>query len=493
LNRIRINSELVYSLESFGQPAFRVATAETGADVTVWSGVLRYWGTTLEYRIRVGDTVSGTPSFVIEVEDVPGSGTYTAAVTTSGLVANTTYVGTASLTGLALTKGTVYKVRVRAVTADLEVCYLATRTSPTYTWTAFASLADGTVWTPAQWAILRNNLLYLYDQLAGAWTPTHADLGSPIATTPYADLGDDAKRNDPETIWRGWIQHRADALAYRLGGWATGPGINSDQPICLVYCDPDTSVPPVVTFANPLGIAYDYAFGNLLWGRANTRPPSSPGHDANADTTGDFYATAYVSASQPHTVAPFLAQISTSTDDDLVSPDTPLDSLSKGTWYEIRCMRHEHNSAANADAFSGACQIVYEVQGVPDTADYSPIDAFAHGEYVDGTSSDLATLVANLTELKTRVDNYPSLLCPIASDLWFYRRGDVLLWSGNDVTLSYTPGRWPKRGLTASSKSLGSTSGTGVFDLRSLSGHAPGQLYSLSGNSIWALEVFEEA
>lgn len=491
LNRLRRNAEYLYALEAFGQPVFRMVPGGSNSSTTtgIWQGVMRHWSANLGYSVRVQGTPGASPSFVIQIEI---ASVWTTVKTQGSLAADTTYEGAIDLTAVAgLTKGSVYPVRVNSTNAIVEINRLFTYGSlPAaqggYEWQAWGSFADGTVPTAAELNRFANNLNYLHDQLAGPWTPTHAAMGALLSKTDYADLGDDVDRLPTNSIWTGWVQHRADYIAYQIGGRGHDSNALNEHPVSIVLTDPDTSAPPVTTFANPLGIAYDWFGGNILWGSANTRPPADP----DTDTTGDFLTDPFASGA-PLVVRPYLARISTSTDNDLVTPDTPLDSLVKGEWYQIRCMRHDFG-ATGSELIDAACQIVYEVGGTPDPTGWTNITAFAHGDYVDGTSSALANLKANIDLLKTRIDDYPHLLCPYGDDLYFYRRGNVLLWGGTNVTLYYVKGRWPNRGLSASSVSLGTETGVGVFDLRSLTGNVIGGYYYLVGDTdLWAFEVLD--
>lgn len=488
LNRFRRNAEYLYALEAFGQPVFRMVPGGSNSATTtaIWSGRMRHWSANLGYSVRVQGTPGASPSFTIQIEI---ASVWTTVKTQSGLAADTTYEGAVDLTAVAgLTKGTIYPVRVNSTNAIVEINRLFTYGSlPAaqggYEWQAWGSFADGAVPTAAELNRFANNLRYLHDQLAGPWTPTHAAMGAALSKTDYANLDDDVNRLAPQSIWTGWVQHRSDYAAYQIGGWPADSAALNDHPVSIVYVNPNTAAPPVATFGNPLGIAYDWASGNILWGSANTRPPADP----NTDTTGDFLTSGYV-ANPPHTVRPYLARISTSTDNNLATPGFPLASLVKGTWYQIRCMRHDFGGTGGQN-ITAACQVVYEVGGTPDPTGWTTIAAFTHGEYVDGTSSKLANLKANIDLLKTRIDNYPHLLCPYGDDLYFVRRGDVLLWGGTNVTLHHNKGRWPERGLSESTITLGTETGVGVFDLRSLSGHVHGGLYYVTGTNVWALEV----
>jgi len=485
LNRYRRNAEYCFALEAFGQPVFRVVPGgtTTSTSTALWSGRMRHWHSTLGYSVRVAGAPGAGPSFTIQVEI---AGVWTTLVTVSGLVTNTTYEGTVDLSAVAgLVKGTVYPVRVNSTNAVVEVNRLFTYGSlPAaqlgYVWQAWGSFADGIVPTAAELNRFANNLNYLRDQLAGPWTPTHATLLiSGMPSISYADFGSDGNRNTPSSGWRGWVNHRSDYLAYQVGGWIPVSG-GHDQTISVVIANPNTAAPPVATIANPVGIALD------------ANPFTPPIHYLwGTDPAGDFYASD-ATANPARTVRPYLTRISTSTNNNLTTPGTPLSALTRGSWYEIRYMRHALNPDYSSEAVDGAFQVVYEVGGTPDPAGWVNVAAFAHGDYLDGTSAKLADLKANIDLLKTRIDNYPSLLCPLGSALYFVRRGDVLLWGGTNVILHWNKGRWPTRGLSESTTTLGTNAGTGVFDLRALSGNVHGGMYYLTGSNVWALEVLAD-
>lgn len=481
LNRYRENAEYLLALEAFGSPAFRVARGgATGATTTaIWSGVYHHWGTTLGYGVRVA-SVGASPSFVIQMEI---AGVWTAVATQGSLTADDTYNGTASLTGLGLTKGTVYPVRVNSTNAVIEVNRLYSYGSLTYSWQAFAATTNGTVWTTAEWGALRNNLLYLWDQLAGAWTPT-----SPITLTAITNGGisGDAGRLPDATPWRGYLHHRSDYLAYQIGGQAHDTNATSGAILVPSLSQVTATSPTTYNTGKAVGFLYNAGSAN----KYGDYPPVT-GTD-NDNTAGAFTISGYA-ANIGHQHQPYLTQISTSTD-AIPATSYPLSGIARGTWLEARLSRVD----GNAELYDATLLALFETAGVPDLTGWVSLAAFAHGDYPIGAGGKVADLVANCTELKARIDNYPSFLIPYTASAYFVHRSDVLIWSGTNVTLSYTQGPWPARGLASQTITLGTSATPATFDLRSLSGLEYGGLYWLTesnsaGDTLYAYEVPEGA
>lgn len=479
-NVLEANAEAVLSYEAFGMPVFRVTYDS-------WDGVMIHWSATLGWSIRAVTPAAG--SFVVQIENPFGSGTWQTLATQAGLVDNTTYSGTADLSAVApaLVKGTPYRLRVRPTSSGIEVNRVFHYGSlPVdqggYVWTAPGSLTDGTVWDAAAWNALINNLRYLKDLVAGPRAPTRAALGM-VASSASLGPPFDARRRPDDTPWRGYFNHRlADNVAYQIGGWPAGPGDTNGgrANLTIVRVDPSTA-PPTYGDWGSLGAYYeDPTPGLFAWG---DDPPKFRG----ANRSGTLWIDGFVT-SPPHKVLPFLGSISGATDNSGPPGSSDLTGIPRGEWLEIRLNRHD-----SSQVYTLIMEALFSVRGEPDLTGWTALSRLQHGDYVDGTSAVLANLVANLAELKTRCEGFPHLPVETGYDHYYwYRRGDILRWAGSDVVLHWTRERWPARGLSESTLRLGTSLTGEQFDLRGAGGLVPGGMYYLTGSGeVWGLELLD--
>jgi len=477
LNTLLANADFLLWQEAWGLPAFRVA-------IDTWDGWMRHWGSHLNYAIRT-ESPAGGSSFQIAIEVPVDSGTWADVISVGGLVHQRTYRGSVSLTGSGLVKGTFYRVRVRKTgTVTLEVNRLFQTGSADRAWTAPASVANGLVWTAAEFNRLRSNIFYLYDLLACGRPPTHATLSMALGNGGLS--GSDESRNPSATAWRGFTQLRgADWLAYQIGGRGASRADTSGALLNagLVRKD-ETTDPPTLVATSGVGVYYNAFFTTYAWG---DDPPLG---DINDNLAGTFQVGGYFNG-QPMEVLPKLARIGTSTD-AVPAAGFPLVGIPREEWVEVRVARHD----GNGESYDGAIQLVQAVRGAPDLTGWQAVAPFAHGEYLDGTAGQkLDALVDNLALLRSRIEGFPLLLPAQGPDLYFYHgAGPILRWIGSNVILHWIKGVWPKRGLKEQTLSLGTSGEWAAFDLRGADGLVPGGMYYLSGDTnLCGLEVFEDA
>lgn len=485
LNGLIANAEYLYGLEAFGACVFRMTRG-------AWSGHMLHWSKWLGWEIRVTELYADPAacSVIIQI-DTNRDGTWATTILNQTPIAATgTLTGTFDLSSLGLTKGVVYAVRVIPTNVAIEVWQLSHHGSlPSaqggYEWqTMSMALANGNVPTAADLGVWRNNLLYLRDQLGGPWTPTQ-----PLDVANGAGLNQIFLAGAPTTHiypastdptyfpWVGYVNHRSDYLAYRIGGYVdNASGFTDPHPIDLLYDHRQVGACEAFPFAADFtDNSQRVRWNGSVW---------TSSYDGSRATTGQIrYVEDRLAYLPSSTNAVDLAGAGTDKTNTTWNAASgglvtnTLSHLAKRNWYEIHIARHRwiagNTPTNNAWAL---LNYVFEVQGLPDAQEgantWAAMTPLAHGDYPDVSAGQtLKKLDDNLVNiLKPRIEDYPFLLCSNTpqTDKYFYRRGDLLLWKGTNVVLYYTKEPIPTAGQTQTLVSLGTTADTAAFDLRSL-------------------------
>lgn len=477
VNRLLANAEYLYALEAFGAPVFRVvnANAENTANAVVWSGYLRYAHRMIKDAIYVDTAnVGGTGSYKLQI-DTTGAGGWVDVYQRNTIAAATTYYDEHDITGSptwdALTKGSIYKVRILASYCKLEILRVFTDTVlPTtksgYVWQSMPNVSNGQVLTAADWNTYRNNLLYLRDVLAGPWTPVaeEQDTGA-MSAVAWDQHGAAGNRNPPQTVVRGTVQHRSKYLATRHGGFPTDTSSLNGQYSRMTFN------------GYPIGTR-SITNGDTKW-------------QGDVETDGWVGGQGAAIGSQAKKVEDRVIDLTTSQNADGTA-NTNLTGLSRGTWYEVRLSRGVKSN--DGQPISGSFNYVFQVQGDPDPTGWNALAPVNHGDDVaGGIGSKLDLLQANLNTLKARVDSFPSLVSwDVAKNKYFYHRSPILLWQGTNVDLYYVRARIPVSAGTVQQKvTLGTSPVPAAYDLRALP-DLPFGAYLYVVNADFAFEVLPD-
>lgn len=347
----------------------------------------------------------------------------------------------ASLTGLGLTLGGFYPLRVQARNGGICISRLAVVGSASYSYTALPTVTDGQHLHYNDWNIYPGNLLYL-KQLVD--TPRGPTWGVGNGTT-----GRSAWASGPTWIWRGAFSHSGGKyLKWRVGGKHTGLNFT----IKIYYNG-------TLLEASP-GCGYTYSEG----GGGPTYYNGYHDISNHGLTPGTWYDVA-------------VSVTSTGADSDLQGWVDYMFESDGEPAAALACSRTQHGNYVLGDHEAG----MFNMADL--NADFATVKAAAD-KCVQIPPPDIATESGTWPTPESGAGTY------LPNDLSYTRQRTTLLWSANvgsteEIVLYYGDGTSPPYERLG----VGVTSGT--LDLRTISGITVGIRYWLTPREhiIYAFEV----
>jgi hypothetical protein len=358
----------------------------------------------------------------------------------------------ADISGLGLTIGNVYDVKVQIRNCAVNVRYIYGEHVLGETYSLPASVADGVNLHYHDWNLYTSSLDYLKRAVDTPRGPTWG---------VYQRDGDNNGDNHPIRVWRGWVKHAGNTLKYRWLQEVIGSGNCEGH---LYYNG--------VELTNAL--TGEEALPLITPATATATPPATQTH---------IWSVAEGSA------------------------DLTALGLTIGNLYQLDVQITSTDTNANPP--QGTVDYLFEVDGLPSSAlaCHHPV---VHGGYIRGDVYEIpdenfhaASLSADFGTVKAKADLCCQMVCPDtatdgtwpsapyhANDLSFIRQRTTLHWAAAVASTETASIYWGD-GDASSQQEFGDGVTSGIIDLRSLADLDVGVRYWLNPKAdiVYAFEV----